>query len=36
MRGDAAGEGGVVVDVEFKEVEKRVREDGDGAINIWE
>lgn len=33
--GDAAGEGGVVVDVEFKEVEEGVREGGDCAVYVW-
>lgn len=36
MRGDAAREGGVVVDVEFEEVEERIGEDGDGAVDFWE
>lgn len=33
-RGDPAGEGGVVVDVEFEEVEERVCYEGDCAVEF--
>lgn len=33
-RGDAAGHGGVVVDVEFEEVEEWVGDEGDGAVYV--
>ena len=36
MRGDAAGKGSVVVDVEFEQVEERVGDLGDGAVDIYE
>jgi hypothetical protein len=32
---DSAGEGGVVVDVEFEEVEERVCYEGDCAVEFW-
>ena len=35
VRRDAAGERGVVVDVEFEEVEERVGDGGDGAVDVW-
>ena len=34
--GDAAGEGGVIVDVEFEEVEEGVCDEGDCAVQFCE
>lgn len=33
-RGETAGEGRIVVDVEFEKVEERVVDDGDGAVEL--